>query len=308
MKKFLVAAHGRLAEGLQSTLDLFTGGAFDFTYICAHVEGERPLKEQIQDFLKNVTPEDEVVIFTDLYGGSVNQQITLATKGMNNVFIVAGMNVPVILDIALETESYTRELINQKVINAREVLQQVEVTPEITPTVPAKTAAQPKVNYGGDKVKAIRVDERLIHGQIAMVWSKELKLDGIVVANTETANNPTQQMALKMAVPSGIKVIIKDLDGAAKVLNDPRSKGMNLLAIVRTVQDAVAIAEKVSDFDLVNLGNVGKMVEGDKKILAPTVRLISSEFDALKQLVEIYPETNLQMVPSEKKVLAKEFI
>lgn len=71
-------------------------------------------------------------------------------------------------------------------------------------------------------IKALRVDERLIHGQIAMVWSRELTLDGIVVANDATAQNETQQMALKMAVPSGIKVIIKSTDDAIKLLQDPR--------------------------------------------------------------------------------------
>ena len=63
-------------------------------------------------------------------------------------------------------------------------------------------------------IKIMRVDERLIHGQIAMVWSKEMSIDGIVVANDATASDETQQMALKMAVPSGIKVIIKTVDSA----------------------------------------------------------------------------------------------
>ncbi len=50
------------------------------------------------------------------------------------------------------------------------------------------------------------------------------------------------------------------------------------------------------------------MVEGDKKKLAPTVLLTPSEEVALKTLTEICPETDFQMVPTDKKELAKDFV
>ena len=58
-------------------------------------------------------------------------------------------------------------------------------------------------------IVCLRVDERLIHGQVAMTWTKELKLNGLVVASDEAASNELQKMTLKMAVPEGIKCIIK---------------------------------------------------------------------------------------------------
>ncbi len=157
-------------------------------------------------------------------------------------------------------------------------------------------------------IKIMRVDERLIHGQIAMVWSKEMSIDGIVVANDATAANETQQMALKMAVPSGIKVIIKSVDGAIALLNDERAKNMKLFVLVRTVGDAEKLAEKVSDIDYVNLGNVGKASTDSKTTLTQFVMLTDPEISSLKKLVEIYPETALQNLPSDKKEKATDFI
>ena len=55
-------------------------------------------------------------------------------------------------------------------------------------------------------IVCLRVDERLIHGQVAMTWTKELKLNGLVVASDEAASNELQKMTLKMAVPEGIKM------------------------------------------------------------------------------------------------------
>jgi len=157
-------------------------------------------------------------------------------------------------------------------------------------------------------IKIMRVDERLIHGQIAMVWSKETGVDGIVVANDATAENPTQQMALKMAVPSGIKVIVKSIDGATALLTDPRAKNMKLFVLVRTVEDAEKLAEKVSDIDYVNLGNVGKASTDPKTTLTQFVMLTKPEIESLKKLVEIYPDTALQNLPSDKKEKATDYI
>ncbi|MBO0450068.1 PTS sugar transporter subunit IIB [Enterococcus sp. MJM12] len=157
-------------------------------------------------------------------------------------------------------------------------------------------------------IKTLRVDERLIHGQIAMVWSRELNIDGIVVANDETAGNETQQMALKMAVPSGIKVIIKTLQGAIDLLQDPRAEKMKLLVLVKTVNDAVILADKLPNIAYVNIGNVGKAVIGEKKTLTQFVMLTPAELTSLATLVELYPETALQNLPSDKKELAKDFI
>ena len=62
------------------------------------------------------------------------------------------------------------------------------------------------------KINLVRIDDRLIHGQVAMTWTKQLRVQGIVVANDDAANDNTQKMALKMAVPAGIKVLIKPVD------------------------------------------------------------------------------------------------
>ena len=85
----------------------------------------------------------------------------------------------------------------------------------------------------------IRIDDRLIHGQVAMVWSKELNTPRIIVANNDAAANETVKMTLKMATPTGIKTIVKDLDGAIELINDPRSKDMRIFGLTKNVRDAL---------------------------------------------------------------------
>lgn len=105
----------------------------------------------------------------------------------------------------------------------------------------------------------IRVDDRLVHGQIALVWSKALGINRIVVANDKAAVNKTTQMTLAMAVPNGIKLLVRSIEEAIDVFNNPKSKDVGLFVLVSNVADAYKIVEKCRDVvEAVNVANVGK--------------------------------------------------
>ncbi|MCH4175874.1 MAG: PTS sugar transporter subunit IIB [Streptococcaceae bacterium] len=325
MKKFLVAGHGKLADGIKATLELFLGENKDFTYISAYTDDVPDLDDALDRFIESISDEDQAIIFTDLYGGSVNQKIVMKTNGKTNFFVIAGMNIPLILEtvsIALAGEDYTYHKIQELVNTARLELKQVKLieglkyseveavqsVADVNETVKDvaidKLLKRPVTN----KAITMRIDERLIHGQIAMVWTKELKIDGIIVANDEVVTNELQENALRMAAPNGIKVLMRTIDDAAIILNDHRSATKNILVLVRTVHDAARLASQVNYFNRINVGNVGKMVEGEKKKLASTVLLTEAEMTSLGELVDIFPQTDIQMVPAEKKELAKNLL
>ena len=315
MKKFMVASHARLATGYQSTIDLFAGSDHQITYVSAYVD-EVDLDQEVTNFISSISDDDQAVIFTDLFGGSVNQKFVIATQNKINIFVVAGMNLPVILEIILSPDHFTRDVIDSLIANGRTAMQQVylideEIGQEARPkeTAPAVQQGQAiQVNQNTGIIDALRVDERLIHGQIAMVWSRALNLDGIVVANNEAAENELQKKALKMAVPNGIKVIIKTLDDAVTLLKDKRASDMKLLVLVRTIGDALFLAKQLDNIGYLNIGNVGKSVQGDKQTLTKFVMLTTDELTNLKELVKVYPETALQNLPSDVKELASKYI
>ena len=139
-------------------------------------------------------------------------------------------------------------------------------------------------------IVCLRVDERLIHGQVAMTWTKELKLNGLVVASDEAASNEIQKMTLKMAVPEGIKCIIKSVEDVTTILDDPRSESMRLMVLVPTVKDAVTLCKRYKNIE--------------KKILSKEVMLTADELEALKELTELYPDTFFQGTPAMEKKMA----
>ncbi|AOF48668.1 PTS system mannose/fructose/N-acetylgalactosamine-transporter subunit IIB [Tetragenococcus halophilus] len=139
-------------------------------------------------------------------------------------------------------------------------------------------------------ITQVRVDDRLIHGQVAMVWTKELNAPLLVVANDEAAKNEVTQMTLKMAVPNGIKLLIRSVDEAIDVFNDPRGKDRRIFVIVNSVSDATKIAQNVESIESVNVANTGRFDKTDPKsktMLFPSVQLNPDELEAARELSKI---------------------
>lgn len=163
-------------------------------------------------------------------------------------------------------------------------------------------------------IKMMRVDERLIHGQVAVVWSKYLGADRIVVANDEVVKNEMQMMALKMAVPSSIKANIKSVDDAIKILNDPRGEKFKIFVVVGSPKDACKVAQSVKGIELINIGNYGRMEQtsgasGEKREkLDNNVYITEEDRKYLKELTEYDAKVNVQVVPTEVEKLLKNII
>jgi len=120
MRKYLIATHGTFAAGIKSSIDLILGETENVFLIQAYVEENISLQEEIQEILDQINSEDELVVFTDLMGGSItNQVLQFAMK--KNVFIVSGVSLPLLLDILLaDPEIPVSQVIETGIENARE--------------------------------------------------------------------------------------------------------------------------------------------------------------------------------------------
>jgi PTS system mannose-specific IIB component len=150
-------------------------------------------------------------------------------------------------------------------------------------------------------IKMVRIDERLIHGQVAMIWSKELGVDRIIVVNEKVANDPILSSTLKMAAPDTVKAIILDEKKAEMLLNDPRAANLKILVVVNSPKDALFVAKNVKDVPLVNIGNYGKADKSGmpKERLNDNVFLNDQDRSDLKAIIDLGITTQYQLVPDQ---------
>lgn len=126
MKKFLFATHGTLATGMKSTLELLIGNTADITCLTAYVNPEDNVDEQLKVYFSEVSDEDQVIICTDLMGGSVNQKVVPYAQ-KENVFLIAGFNLPLILELAMNEDKVTKEELLDSIEESRKNMMLVQV-------------------------------------------------------------------------------------------------------------------------------------------------------------------------------------
>ena len=316
MKRILIATHGKMASGIRYTAELIVGQVAEIDTIDAYVTPEDNVEEKFREYFQKYE-QDRIIVFTDLMGGSVNQKLVEYSK-KENVTLVTGTNLPVLMQVMLADDDVTDDEIQEYIDDARNELQMVcleEKKPAVNEVKEEKHVEKTEevrtFENSTAKIAALRVDDRLIHGQVAMTWTKQLRVQGIVVANDDAANDNTQKMALKMAVPAGIKVLIKPVDQAIRVLNDPRASKMRILVLTRTVKDALKVRKQVGEIEFLNIGNTGRfdgIDVSEKQLLSPTIMLTDSEVQALRELVEVDPKTCMQQVPNDEKKLVKDVL
>lgn len=120
MKKILIASHGRMASGMKNSLELFVGRDANIVAVDAYVDGDMSdaYLDQIRLFIDECHEEGGVV-FTDLFGGSVNQKVFQMIYGQNrNVQLVTGVNLPILLSVYLDSEVLTSDHLNDLILES----------------------------------------------------------------------------------------------------------------------------------------------------------------------------------------------
>lgn len=112
MKKVLVASHGHLASGIRSSIGILTGMADMVEAVDCYVD-DSDFTPRIQAFIDSVGPEDEAIIFTDIYGGSVFQKVVLMEPEKRGIVHVTGMNLGLVIETLLGAEPVTADSIKQ---------------------------------------------------------------------------------------------------------------------------------------------------------------------------------------------------
>ena len=92
-------------------------------------------------------------------------------------------------------------------------------------------------------IEVLRVDDRLLHGQVAVSWTRYFKVDVILVANDHLITDKDMQVAFKLATPAGIVLSMKSLQGAVNVINNPKHAARKIMVITKDLNDAKFICE-----------------------------------------------------------------
>ncbi len=105
-------------------------------------------------------------------------------------------------------------------------------------------------------IELLRIDDRLVHGQVVEGWLKALRINHIVVASDSVQSDDTQQALYMLAVPQGVRLSCLSIADAADQWKADAWKKDLALVLVSTPEDALRLAESGAPVGSVNLGGL----------------------------------------------------
>lgn len=102
----------------------------------------------------------------------------------------------------------------------------------------------------------VRIDDRLIHGQVAVYWCNAVNATRIMVANDAMYENDVQKAALRLVVPAGLKSSLLNVETAAKNLVSGRYEGQRVILVVRRPSDVIRMMDAGVEIEQLNVGNL----------------------------------------------------
>lgn len=142
----------------------------------------------------------------------------------------------------------------------------------------------------------VRMDNRLIHGQILVSWNAKFSIDRIIVTNDKVAADPLQVTLLEAVAPIGAKVSVLSVKDAVAYCNSPEAEVEKIFIIAKWPEDGVGLVEGGLDLPVINLGNQA-FSRGSKK-LSRTVYLKEEGVKALKRAHNKGVRITCRMMPA----------
>lgn len=152
----------------------------------------------------------------------------------------------------------------------------------------------------------LRVDGRMIHGQVATAWTRLLLIDSILVINDEIAEDEMQKVLLELAVPGGVDLYVASVDEAYKLLTDQKLMGSKSMIVFRRLQDAVRLYNKGYEYTDLNIG--GMYFEADKTQYAKALCLNDGDIQDIKYILGRGVDVFYQVAPMNEREDIKKYI
>lgn len=145
----------------------------------------------------------------------------------------------------------------------------------------------------------VRIDDRLIHGQVCGFWIPQYSLERIAIVDDEIVNDEGKKTALKFGCPEKCKLSIFDTAKAADKFNRKIDEGIRVMILCNSPVPILKMAEKGYKVPFVTVGNMS--TKPGAKQLKKTVFISEEEKDAFLKLIDMGVEVYSQMVPSESR-------
>jgi len=155
-------------------------------------------------------------------------------------------------------------------------------------------------------ISLVRIDDRLIHGQILETWLPFIKASCIVVVDDNVANDFFRKSVIRMAVPSDVEVIVNSIEEFTKNCSHYEKQGKKTIVLFYDIHNALKAYSFGFKFEKLNIGSAHS--KKNRKYYSPAVYLCKEDIENLRFLVDSGVEVELRCIPRDKPLNFRDVI
>ncbi|WP_346845733.1 mannose/fructose/sorbose PTS transporter subunit IIA [uncultured Rothia sp.] len=316
MVSIIVATHGEAAAPLLATAKMILGEFSNVTPV-TFMPGEGP--EDLIEKYENISqgqPDAGVLLLVDLFGGSPYNAAARFAAERENTDVVSGVNVPMLVEVisAAGRKNATVQSLVAKAVKAGTTgvrsFQQMMNPPAQPASAASNDAAQhapaasasasaPAVPGGHMNVTFLRIDSRLIHGQVAGSWVNDVAPQTLIAASDAAAQDKLRKTLLLQVAPSHVKTNVLDIAKTGRVYNNPKYTGMKTMIVVESPQDVLRLLDEGVEVKEINVGGV--TFKTGMKQISEAVYASDEDIAAYKELANRVIKMVIQQVPNSSR-------
>lgn len=290
MINILVVTHGNFGNELIKSAEMIAGKQENIEALGLFVEDDFDMfKSKMKNKIKELENEEGVLVLTDMFGGTPSNA---SFANLNNLDFecVTGLNLPMMLEVLINRDIKTlKELVNiavdvkkNSIFNLREIV------------LEKWWKGETKMEIG-----LIRVDSRLIHGQVITKWLNYSKANVIVVVDDELSKDSFMSEIYKASAPNGIIVEILSIDDFMKNTGTHKYSNKRLLILLKNIETVYELYLRQFKMEHIQLGGLPSGV--GKKAIYKAIFLNEEEINKLRDIANSGVYIDMQVIPEDTK-------
>lgn len=325
MVSIIIAAHGESAPALLDSA-IMIHGEVENVHTVTFLPGQGP-DDLLEAYEKAAGQAEEVLILVDLFGGSPYNAGARFVAERDNADVISGVNIPMLMDVfeASKRPNATVEKIVKRALKAgsasvrsfkqgqapkasasKPKAEQPSATNDADGTASAAGTASTDIdpNFPRDpnvhmNVAFLRIDSRLIHGQVAGSWVNNVAPDTLIAACDDAAHDHLRKTLLLQVGPASARTNVLTVDKTIRVYFNPDYQGMRTMIVVESPMDALKLLQAGIKVDEVNVGGV--TYKTGMTLITEAVSVNDEHVAAYKAINDLGVKMTLQQVPNSSR-------
>lgn len=148
-------------------------------------------------------------------------------------------------------------------------------------------------------IKFVRIDHRLLHGQVVFSWTKSLGISRIIVVDDDTANDEMKKVSLNLSKPVGVTLNIFSVNDIIARMSKVEQLKDNIMIVFKGTKEALEFCQGYSNIKEINYGGIAN--KENSKQYSNAIFLNQEELEDTKKLKAMGINLYMQQVPTSKR-------